>query len=213
LTSKKLCFFFLTMDEGLDHSSTIVFPSHTDGEVILEVMKISTMRHMKVTTIPGVRYYGRARDGLRNHYIQHLERQTGRFDKHSQLAVSPTCSVFSPFNPMPPVQNSLPLMMINPSSKTEEWMNRAMPVEEVSKAYSLSEPMHENASTALESEFAAVISATAPLNLMNHVFEDIYFHMLEDISKAGGERGAVDTDETEVKRMFEWQYIRRNCSE
>ena len=103
--------------------------------------------------------------------------------------------------------------MINPSSKTEEWMNRAMPVEEVSKAYSLSEPMHENASKALESEFAAVISATAPLNLMNHVFEDIYFHMLEDISKAGGERGAVDTDATEVKRMFEWQYIRRNCSE
>ena len=64
----------------------------------------------------------------------------------------------------------------------------------------------------LESEFVAVISATAPLNLMTHVFEDIYFHMLEDISKAGGERGAVDTDATEVKRMFEWQYIRRNCS-
>ena len=92
-------------------------------------------------------------------------------------------------------------------------MYRAMSVEEVSKAYSLTVPMHEWASKALELEFAAVISATAPLNLMTHVFADIYQQTLKDISKAGGERGAVDTDATEVKRMFEGQYIRRNCSE
>ena len=81
-------------------------------------------------------------------------------------------------------------------------MYRTMTVEEVANAYSLTASMKEWASKVLESEFVSVISATAPLNLMTHVFASIYLRMQEDISKAGGERGAVDTDVTEIKECF-----------
>ena len=202
LTSKKLCFFFLTMDEGLDHSSPIVFPDQTHGEATLAVMKKSTTKYFKAMTIPDVRLIGGTRDGPFGQYTWNQRRQIGELDKHMQLVVSPTCSVFSPLYPMPPVHNSLPHMMVNPSSKPEEWMYRTMTVEEVANAYSLTASMKEWASKVFEPEFVSVISATAPLNLMTHVFASIYLRMQEDISKAGGERGAVDTDVTEIKECF-----------
>ena len=77
-----------------------------------------------------------------------------------------------------------------------------MSVGEVAEAYTLTSKMKQWATTVTEPEFVATMSATAPLSQLTSIFVSIFRQCMEDISKVGGARGAVDTDITVVKNCL-----------